>query len=134
MEVKWKYKGKLLREIPANSEGFIYLITFSDGTKYLGKKSFWSRRRTKVKGKIRKVLKVTESDWRKYRGSSEHSKRKAKEGLVAKLEVIHFCESKGCLMFMELVEMVKRDVLCSEVYLNANIMLRVYKCYKPMEV
>lgn len=130
----WEYKGKGISEVPEGAEGFIYLISYLDGTMYIGKKSMWSRRRKKVKGKIRKQLTVTESDWKKYRGSSTEGKKKAAEGMVSKLEILHFCDSKGCLMWLELVEMVKRDVLCDPKYLNANILLKIYKCYKSMNI
>ena len=80
--IQWKYKGKILKEPPEGSEGFIYMITYNDGTKYIGKKSFWSRRRTNVKGKLRKKLVTKESDWVTYRGSSELGKQKATAGLI----------------------------------------------------
>ena len=132
--IQWKYKGKILKEPPEGSEGFIYMITYNDGTKYIGKKSFWSRRRTNVKGKLRKKLVTKESDWVTYRGSSELGKQKATAGLIDKLTILHLCDSKGCLMYLEVVEMIKRRVLCDETYLNANILLKIYKCYEPMEV
>jgi hypothetical protein len=132
MTMKWKYKNKVVDKVPEGAEGFIYLISYTDGTKYLGKKSFWSRRRKKVVGKIRKTLVTTESDWRVYRGSSTLGKEKARNGEVSNLEILHFCESKGCLQFLEVVEMIKRKVLCTDKYLNGNILLRLYKCYEPM--
>ena len=130
----WKYKRKNLTEVPEGAEGFVYLITYTDGKRYLGKKSFWSRRRTKVKGSIRKKLVTKESNWRDYRGSSKLGIEKNENGEVKKLEIIHFADSKGALMFLEVKEMILRDVLCDETYLNANILLKIYKCFKPMRV
>ena len=41
--------------------------------KYIGKKWMWSTRRLKpLKGQKRKRKKVSESDWRRYYGSSAH--------------------------------------------------------------
>jgi len=130
----WEYQGNPITKPLDKAEGFIYLIYFKDGTKYLGKKSFWARRRKAIKGSLRKKVEVTESDWRTYRGSSELSKEKAKKGLVEKLEILHFCDSKGCLQFMELSEMVHRRVLCDPSYLNGNILLKIYKCFEPMPI
>jgi len=132
--MNWKLNGEDLLEVPEGAEGFVYLITYSDGTKYVGKKSFWSRRRKKIKGKIRRQLVTTESTWESYRGSSSLGKEKAEKGMVKELEVLHLCSSKGALLYLELLEMVKREVLCDPSYLNANILLRIYKCYKPMDI
>jgi len=130
----WTYKGKFIVDVPYGSEGFVYLITYKDGERYLGKKSFWSRRKLKVKGSLRKKLTVKESDWRDYRGSSKSGIEKAARGEVKDLEIIHFADSKGGLMFLEVKEMILRDVLCDDSYLNANILLRIYKCFKPMKM
>jgi hypothetical protein len=132
--LNWIYEGQKVTEVPEGAEGFIYIIHFSDGTKYLGKKSFWSRRKTAVKGSLKKKLTVKESDWRTYKGSSELSKQKAKEGLVESLEIICFADSRGALMYLEVKEMLKRDVLCSETYLNANILMKLFRCYSEMPI
>ena len=53
--------------------GFVYEITdLSNDKKYIGKKLFWSvRRLPPLKGKKRKRIKRTQSDWMNYYGSNE---------------------------------------------------------------
>ena len=38
----WTFEGKPFTEFPSDMFGFIYLITYSDGTKYIGKKAVYS--------------------------------------------------------------------------------------------
>jgi len=130
----WKFKRKNLEAIPEDAIGFIYLITFADNTKYVGKKNFYSTRRMKVKGRKNRKVVVKESDWRTYNSSSEIVKERIKNGETHKREIIHFCDSKGALMYMEIKEMIVRSVLCDENYLNKNIFMKIFRCYKPMDM
>ena len=51
--------------------GFVYrIINMQTGQSYIGKKNFWSRTRKTVKGKKRKQVIVTESNWKEYTSSS----------------------------------------------------------------
>lgn len=129
----WEYDNEELDHAPEGAEGFIYLITYRDKTMYVGKKSFWSTRRTKVKGKLKRKVTVNESDWRTYRGSSKLGKEKAKNGEIVALTILHICASKGCTMYMEVVELIKRNVLCDPLYINANILLKLFRCFTPMD-
>ena len=42
LQLTWTFEGKPFTEFPTDMFGFIYLITYSDGTKYLGKKQAFS--------------------------------------------------------------------------------------------
>ena len=61
--------------------GYVYLITnVTTGRKYIGRKYFYSRRKPRPDGTNKKRRRVTsESDWKKYYGSSPELKADIKE-------------------------------------------------------
>jgi hypothetical protein len=64
----WKLKEKVINEVPDGMEGFVYLITnLENGKKYIGKKTFWERRKDRKTGRRKKK----ESNWRDYFGSCD---------------------------------------------------------------
>jgi len=64
----WKYNSEDFIESPKGIEGFVYLITnLTNDRKYIGKKSFWTRRKDKKTGR----RKTKESDWKNYFGSCD---------------------------------------------------------------
>ena len=69
----WLYKGKpFTTDDIGDLFGFVYRITnLSTGKQYIGRKYFWQKR--KPKGGKRRV--TSESDWKRYFGSSEELKR-----------------------------------------------------------
>ena len=74
---KWKFNGTELDEVPQNAHGMVYLIVDKEtGMKYLGKKSFWSKRKLKPTDKRRTKI---ESDWKHYYSSSDKIKAIIKE-------------------------------------------------------
>lgn len=85
--------------------GFIYLITRkSDGKFYIGKKHCWqTRRKPPLKGKIRKRVIKSESDWRTYRSSSgwlqEDIARLGEDAFTFK--ILKWCESEWELTYWE---------------------------------
>jgi len=38
----WTYKGKTITTIPNTTYGFVYLLTYKSGMRYIGKKTVWS--------------------------------------------------------------------------------------------
>jgi len=128
--LSWKYKRKIVKEVPAGYEAFVYLLVFEDGTKYIGKKAFYSVRRTKVKGRMRRTVVKKESDWQTYMSSSDIVKEKLKNGeKLVKREILHLCTTRGEATYLEIKEMFLRDVLCHSDYLNLNIMGKLFKGY-----
>lgn len=56
---------------PTTAFGFVYrIINMQTGQSYIGKKNFWSRTRKSIKGKKRKQIVITESNWKEYTSSS----------------------------------------------------------------
>ena len=94
----WLYKGKPLLEVPSKMFGFVYLITnLKSNQMYIGRKYFESKRRKKVKGKKRRTITRTETDWATYTGSSKTlNKDIAKTGKDKfKFEILVLGETRG---------------------------------------
>ena len=128
--LSWKYKGKIYKTTPEDYEAFVYLLEFEDGTKYVGKKVFYSIRRVKVKGKMRRKVVKKESDWMKYMSSSDVVKEKIALGhKLKKRQILHLCTTRGEATYLEVKEMFIRDVLCTNEYLNLNILAKFFKGY-----
>jgi hypothetical protein len=116
----WYIKEKIIDEVPNGMEGFVYLITnLENGKKYIGKKTFWERRKDKKTGRRKKK----ESNWRDYFGSSEKLiedvKRLGKDKFLR--EILYLCPHKKSMSFYETMEQFKRDVILREDYYNTNV-------------
>ena len=130
----WLYEGKeFTSEMIEDYIGFVYIITMKDtGRKYLGKKLFMSTRRlAPLKGKTRKRKVVKESDWMTYYGSSEEVKL-----LVEELgpdnfdrEIIHLCNKKGEMSYLEAAEQFQRGVLLSDEWMNGIVNCKIHKSH-----
>lgn len=132
----WKYNGIPFTDTPEDKEGFIYLIEFTNGKRYIGKKNFYvtktlpalkSGKRRDNSDRIGKningkrvyfdVIKK-ESDWRKYIGSSKHI-----DGLTVKRRtILEIAHSKRYLTYLEAKYLFTYEVLETEEYLNDNIL------------
>ena len=119
-ENAWTFNGKEFdSEDIGDAYGFVYLITTPEGQKYIGRKYFWSIR--KVKGKTRRQR--SESDWKKYYGSSDLLKAKIKESdrNLFKREIISLHSTKGRVNYEGVKEQFVNGVLESDDYINDNI-------------
>jgi hypothetical protein len=125
----WTHKGKLVETLPDDCEGFVYLITnLTNDKKYVGKKlARFKVTRPPLKGKKNKRRSSKESDWKTYWGSSDHLNAD-----VASLgednftrEILHYCQSRGMLSYLEAKEQFDREVLLSDEYYNGIINVRV---------
>jgi len=129
-ENPWTYNGT-----PFGSEdigdyyGFVYRITnLSSGRIYIGRKYFWSLR--KPAGKSRRVR--SESDWKKYYGSSDEltQERKKVGNTTYKREILSLHKSKGLCNFEETRQLFLNNVLTEAMsdgtpaYYNSNILGR----------
>lgn len=127
----WIYEEKPFE--PAQLDewaGFVYLITdLHNEKKYVGKKNFWSTRRLPpLKGKTRKRVKKSESDWQSYYGSSEQVKLLVEESGSErfKREIIRLCKTKGEMSYFEAKEQFDRDVLFRDDYYNEFIGCKIH--------
>lgn len=128
----WTYHGEVFTSVDIGKNvGFVYLITdLSNGKKYVGKKNFTSRRRLKpLKGKTRKRVKVSESNWMEYYGSSELVSTLVEEHGIQnfKREILHLCANKGEMSYLEAKEQFDRNVLLTDDYYNAMIDCKIHQ-------
>ena len=125
----WLYKGK-----PFTTDdigvlfGFVYRITnLSTGKQYIGRKYFWQKR--KPKGGKRRV--TSESDWKRYFGSSEELKRDIEDlgRENFRREIISVHTTLGRTNYEETRQLFLNNVLTESVdglpkYYNSNILGR----------
>ena len=113
--------------------GFVYCITdLRNNKKYIGKKLFTSTRRlAPLKGKSRKRVVKKESDWQDYYGSSEEVKLLVEELGPSnfKREILHLCNTKGELSYMELKEQMDREVLLDDSYYNGILQVKIHRSH-----
>lgn len=137
----WTYQGKEIKTLPSDIFGFIYLIEYSDGSKYIGKKQAISKQTLpalkdgkeregavrvgkNVLGKRKYFDIITkESNWKLYVGSC----KEAKHLKPIKKEILMFATDKINLTFNEVECLIKYDVLRDDKFLNANILGKFYK-------
>lgn len=130
----WYYDGEeFTSEMIGDYTGFVYVITdLSNKKKYVGKKLFQSKRKLPpLKGKTRKRTKIIESDWMDYFGSSEEVKLLVEEKGANnfKREILHLCNTKGEMSYLEAKEQFDRNVLLSDEYYNGIINCKIHRTH-----
>ena len=123
------YKGKIVNELPADCEAFVYLITNNkNGMKYVGKKlAKFKTTKPPLKGKKNRRRGYRESDWLNYWGSSDHLQEDVQQ-LGEKhftREILYYCASRGIASYLEAKEQFDREVLLTDDYYNGIINVRV---------
>ena len=129
-ENPWPYQGATFTSADIDGFfGFVYCITnLQSNKKYIGRKYFTQSR--KPRGGKRRV--TSESDWKKYYGSSEELKRDRKllGNSCFKREIISLHKSKGLTNFEETRQLFLNNVLTeamsdgSPAFYNSNILGR----------
>lgn len=127
----WIYKGnKFTSDMIDDNFGFVYEISDLDnGKKYIGKKWFWNtRKRPPLKGKTRKRIVKSESDWQDYFGSSDEVKLLVEQSGRERFgrEILHLCKNKGECTYFEAKIQFERDVLLSDEYYNEFIGCKIH--------
>ncbi len=128
----WLYEDKeFTSEMIGDYMGFVYVITDkSNGKKYVGKKLFKSKRRLPpLKGKTRRRIKVVETDWQDYFGSSDEVKMLVEEHGRDNFirEILHLCNTKGEMGYLEAKVQFDRNVLLDDTYYNGIISCRIHR-------
>ena len=125
----WYYQDEIIEELPADCEGFVYLITnLTNDRKYVGKKlAKFKKVRPPLKGKKNKRRSKVESDWRDYWGSSDNLSADVAELGQDKFkrEILYLCPSRGIMSYLEAKEQFDRRVLETDEYYNGIINVRV---------
>ena len=140
-ENPWLYEGK-----PFTSDdigeffGFVYRITnLQSGKRYIGRKYFQQKR--KPRGGKRRV--TSESDWKKYYGSSSElsADRKLLGNAAFKREILSLHTRLGDVNFEETKQLFLHNVLTetldgkTPLYYNSNILGRYMRkdYFKPQQ-
>ena len=133
--MEWYYKGEVFTSEIASEKiadgyiGFVYEVTDNlTGKKYIGKKLLLSTRRLPpLKGKKKKRIKIVQSDWVTYYGSSETVKSLVLERPSDwSREILDLCKAKGELSYIEAKYHFEREVLLKEEYYNEFIGCRIH--------
>ena len=132
-ENPWYYQGAAFTSDDIGDFfGFVYRITnIQNGKQYIGRKYFWSKR--KPRGGKRRV--TSESDWKKYYGSSDELKgdRKLLGNAAFKREILSTHLTKGKVNYEETKQLFLNNVLQETLddgipaYYNSNILGRYYR-------
>ena len=129
-ENPWLYKGTTFTSDDiGNFFGYVYRITnLQSGRQYIGRKYFYQKR--KPKGGKRRI--TSESDWKRYYGSSDELKQDVKEYGKDNFrrEIISLHETLGKVNYEETKQLFLHNVLMealddgTPMYYNSNILGR----------
>ena len=136
----WSYQGQPFTD-PQSYHGFIYHITYSDGTEYIGKKDFFtSKKLPALKSGIPRPdstrtyknsngsriyfdIVKQETNWRTYSGSSKLTSNKVP---ISK-EILALASSKRELTYLEVKYLFMYNVLECDSFVNENILGKFFK-------
>tara|TARA_Y100000991_G_scaffold181043_1_gene143831 strand:+ start:65 stop:517 length:453 start_codon:yes stop_codon:yes gene_type:complete len=134
-ENAWTYQGSTFSSDDINSFfGFVYRITnLQTGKQYIGRKYFVQKRKPRSGKSKRRV--TSESDWKKYYGSSPELKADVKQfgRENFKREILSLHESLGKVNYEETKQLFLNNVLQetledgSPKFYNSNILGRYYR-------
>jgi len=130
----WTYKGTTFSSDDIGDFfGFVYCITnLKSGRKYIGRKYFVQKRKPRGGGRRR----TSESDWKKYYGSSKELNDDRKclgEDTNFKREILSLQRTQGRVNYEETKQLFLNNVLQeilddgTPAYYNSNILGRYYK-------
>ena len=129
----WIYKGNIFdSDDIGNHYGFVYCITnTTNGKQYIGRKYFVQKR----KPRVAKRRVTSESNWKRYFGSSEELKQDIKRMGEENFrrEIISLHTTLGRVNYEETKQLFLHNVLAEKLengfpaYYNSNILGRYYR-------
>ena len=126
----WNYKGKQIKDrsdLPKEAIGFVYKIHNWKESKYYIGKNILLNKRTKppLKGYKRKRVDYVESNWLKYTGSNQFTKKWDIKDCYR--EIMYICYNRTMMTYYETMLQFKENVLESDKFINDNILGKFYK-------
>lgn len=108
---------------PRDVLGFVYMIYFANGQKYIGAKRVWKNlKRPPSTYKRQGKTEFIESDWRSYRSSSSEVVELETKGYeISEMRILATYDSWGKVLLCEAMLQFSLDALRSTVYLNKQI-------------
>lgn len=105
---------------PEKYLGFVYILTMSNGKKYIGAKKIWvSMKRTPASYKKKPKKPFRESNWRSYTSSSKHVNEMHEAGIVIdEFRIVSCHDTWGKTLFAEAMLQIELDAIRSDLYLN----------------
>ena len=136
--MNWFKDDKEVVKPPSKVIGFVYVIEFNNGDKYLGKKNLYSKRKRKfgkkeaalVTDKRRKLYEIVvkESNWRLYESSNTDVKKRIKNGESYTKTIVDWAYTPKELTYIEIKCMFIADVLNPKgKWLNDNVLGKFFK-------
>ena len=125
----WIYEGKPYEPKDLDPKvlyGFVYVITNNETKKkYIGKKFFWASKT--YQRNLRRRRRKVESDWKDYYGSSELLLEDIRSLGTSKFRrtILRLCKTKAECAYFEAKYQFEKNVLISDDYYNAWIMVKV---------
>ena len=119
--VLWIYKERTVKnhdDLLPECTDIVYLITYADGMKYIGKKAVRSlRRKPPLKGKKRNRIILTDLPFQKYVGSHE-----SETAEILSREILYQCSCRKSSTYVETALLFEFDAIADPMFLNENIL------------
>ena len=126
-----------INAFPDNAYGFVYIISFEDGSFYIGKKNLFSYKKRNFGKKeiaaltdkrLKKYETVKkESNWRVYNSSNSFVKYKIDKGYAYEKNILGIAFSKKHLTYLEAESLFYFKALENKDCLNDNILGKFFK-------
>lgn len=138
--MNWTLKGREVRHIkdfPEGAIGFIYMLHFSNGKKYIGRKALYSytkrhfgkKELALITDKRKKTWETVKKEmkWQTYEGSKSEIKNLKDEGIyIVKKEILKICFTLKQMTYYETQCLFSYGVLEGDDYYNDNILGKFY--------
>lgn len=126
----WLYDGREATDEDADGfTAFVYIITRLDtGRRYIGKKRLLKKTSKKpLKGKKRKRVSYSSSDWRTYWGSNDELKKDIAElgEQNFRREIVGWCKTLSGSSYLEAKLQFQHDAIISDQFYNDWVMVKV---------
>ena len=136
--MNWFKDGEEVAYPPNKAIGFVYVIEFNSGDKYLGKKNLFSTRKRNfgkkeaalVTDKRKKLYEmvVKDSNWRTYESSNGDVKQRILNGECHTKTILDWSYTPKQLTYLEIKHMFNKDVLNpTGKWLNDNVLGKFFK-------